>query len=173
MSTATNNTTVIVYERDTLERLHYIRTDRRIFRRQLDSDERSKAQEAYHSLMLEAASQKERGKEEVKWLAEAIPAIDAQSIVAKVNEIDTRKNLCAAEAKLAEARAEVEIMAAALGFRWEEVDVRSYADDIAREVITVRADTLVQINKRRMSKAEEEAAEQRLQVEMFDSHAQH
>lgn len=167
---STQNNTTVVYSQEALESLHYVRTERRIFRRPLDAQERAKALEDYHAWSLEAAGHKERGKEEVKWLSEHIPAIDAQSIQSRNTEVKMRTGLAAAEAKLAEARAEIELQASSVGFRWIEVDVRSYADDIAREMITVRVDTMEQINKRRMSIAEAEAAEARLQGELFAQH---
>lgn len=157
----------VIYTNTALESLHYVRTERRIFRRPLSAKEQEEALQNYHSLSMEAAGHKERGKEEVKWLSEHIPAIDAQSIQSRNTEIKMRTGLAAAEAKLAEANAEIELQASSVGFRWEEVDVRTYADDVAREMVTVRADTLLQINRRRMSISEAEGADARLQGDLF------
>ena len=168
--TSTHNNTPIVYSNTTLESLHYVRTERRIFRRPMDAKEKEQAFELYHSLSLESLGHKERGKEEVKWLSESIPAIDAQSIQSRNTELKMRTGLAAAEAKLASAQAEIELQASSVGFRWEEVDVRTYADDVAREMVTVRADTLLQINRRRMSISEAEAADARLQGDLFQQH---
>lgn len=167
---STQNNTPVVYSQEALESLHYVQTKRRCFRRNIDSQEREEALLNYKRLIEEAGCIKEQDKEDAKWLLEELPGIDAPSIMAKRIEMKTRTDHAKASAKMCEARADVELMAASLGFRWAEVDTRTYADDIAREMITVRVDTMEQINKRRMSIAEAEAAEARLQGDLFAQH---
>lgn len=156
----------IILSRHTLEALHYVSTKRRIFRQPLSETEREEAYEKYQGHIQEAIDAKAAGKEELKFIEEEIPSFDGPSTLSREAELEARKNLSAATVKMAEARARVELVANSLGFRWIEVDTQTYADDIAREMITVRVDTLQQVNKRRMSGPEEEAAEARQQGEL-------
>lgn len=156
----------IILSRHTLEALHYVTTKARIFRQPLSDIEREEAYEKYKYHISEAISAKAAGKEELKFIEEEIPSFDGPSTLSREAELEARKNLSAATVKMAEARAQVELVANSLGFRWIEVDTQTYADDIAREMITVRVDTMQQVNKRRMSGPEEEAAEARQQGEL-------
>lgn len=155
-----------ILSRATLESLHYVSTKSRIFRQPLSDIEREEAFTKYKEHTREAISAKESGKEELKFIEEEIPGIDGPSILSRESELEARKALSAARVKMADALALVELVANSLGFRWIEVDTQTYADDIAREMITVRVDTMQQVNKRRMSGPEEEAAEARQQGEL-------
>lgn len=153
-----------IHSRDYLEGLHFAGSRQRLFKRQLTDEQKRIAFDAAceHERLRDEA--KERGKNRAKWVEEVLGSFDATSVLARGEQSQLQKDLAAADAKVHDARRREELIASALGYRWDEATVHHYADDIDMVILTVRMDTLEEIGKRRMSEGEEKAAEKRRQV---------
>lgn len=156
-----------LWTEEQLERLHFVGARRLLFQRWLSPSEKRDAYSAAMNHEEQRDSAKERGKSEADWVEEVLVALDGAHTLARESEAKLRKDLANAEAKVHDARRQEELLASALGYRWEEVTVNSYADDVALLIIAVRMDTMVEVSRRRMSEGEEKASEKRRQTEMF------
>lgn len=159
-----------VYHRSELEVLYCVEHKRRLFRRVLSAEERRTADEAARELESRRDAAKERGRTEAKWVEEVLLSTDAVTRLACEEEIGLRKELAGADAKVHEARRREELRAAALGYRWDEVEVQVFADDADFAIVTVRMDTLEEVSRRRMSEYEAKLAEERKQRPLFGEH---
>lgn len=156
-----------VYDHDELGRLHRVGSSRRLFPRKLSDTERREAFERALVFEEQRDAAKARGTAQAKWVASVLPITSGTLALAVGEESKLRKDLAAAEAKVAEARRREEVLADATGQRWEEVEVDEYADDIDETIINVRMDTLTEISRRRMGEGELKAAEKRRQGDLF------
>lgn len=159
-----------VYHPSELDALHRIETKRKLYRRTLSAEERRTADDAARDLEMRRDSAKERGKNEAKWVAEVLMSSDAVSRLACEEEIELRKEIAGSEAKAYEARRREELRAAALGYRWDEVEVGTFADDADFAMVSIRLDTLEEVSRRRFSEFEAKQAEDRRQTRMFAEH---
>lgn len=158
------------FHRSELAAMHFLESRRRLFRRVLTAEERRTANDAALEYERQRDAAKERAKAEAKWVAEVLYSTDALSRLACEEEIDLRKELAGADAKVHEARRREELRAAALGYRWDEVEVHEYADDADLAHVLVRMDTLEEVQRRRMSEWEAKKAEDRKQRPLFGEH---
>lgn len=157
------------FHRSELESLHFVGSRQRLFKRHIDDAERRSAYD--HACRLEESRDeaKARGKEEAEWVASVLLIVDGATALAVGEESKLRKDIANAEAKVHDARRREELLASALGYRWDEVPVEDYADDVDLVIISVRMDTLQEVRRRRMSESEEKASKSRRQVGLFEN----
>ena len=160
--------TARIYDRAELDVMSFSSSQRRIFPRSLTAAER---EDAYANALRheeERDEAKERGKNEAEFVYDAIPVVDGMTALACGEQLKMRKDLAAAEAKVADTKRREEILASATGYRWHEVTTKTYADDEHLEMLTVRMDTFEEVSRRRMDSDEAEAATHRKQTVLFE-----
>lgn len=157
-----------VYTDHELAQLHRVRTKERLFKRVLTPEQRREAYDIALSLQEQCNDAKQRGKDEAEWVEEVLPVIDGETSLAQGEEVKLRKDIANAEAKVHDAHRREHVLMSALGYRWDKVDVGEFADDIDLKIISVRMDTREGINRRSMTQAEQDAAEARRQINLYE-----
>lgn len=159
-----------IHETEALRSYTRVETRRELFKRALSGEERRVAGDAATAYEMQRDEAKARGASEAKWVESALYSTDPVTRLAREEEAAWRKQVCGAEAKRLEALRMIELRAAANGFRWDEVETQSFADDYEFEVFTVRMDTLQEVSRRRMTEHEAKGAEERRQQRLFQEH---